>query len=124
MKLAQLQFGAGNVGISLLLLERAEQTGSHKAAVQNLLGLTYNQLGDPQEAAGAFKEAVTADPSDTHAHLNFAAHCAAYGQLDRAKVEVLKTGNLLNEPRGPTDHPGVSLLGELAAEKKPGRVVH
>jgi tetratricopeptide (TPR) repeat protein len=118
-KLAELYLSAGDVGVALLLLERAEQVGSKKGTVQNLLGLTYYQLNEPQEAAEAFKSAVAAEPSDPHWHLNLAAHSAAFGQVDKAKSELARSGTLLNEPRGPTDHPEVSLLGQLATAPKP-----
>ena len=87
------------------------------------MGLVYYQLNEPQEAAEAFKAAVAADPSDRHAHLNLAAHCAAFGHMDRARAELQKAGTLLSEPRGPTDHPDVSLLAQLGADAKPGRAV-
>ena len=122
-RLAELHLAAGDVGTALLLLERAEQTGSHRATVQDSLGLVYYQLNEPQEAAEAFKAAVAADPSDRHAHLNLAAHCAAFGHMDRARAELQKAGTLLSEPRGPTDHPDVSLLAQLGADAKPGRAV-
>jgi tetratricopeptide (TPR) repeat protein len=118
-KLAELHLAAGNVGVALLLLERAEQVGTRKGTVQNLLGLTYYQLNETQEAGDAFKAAVAAEPSDPHWHLNLAAHCAAFGQMDRAKSELQKSGSLLNEPRGPTDHPDVSLLGQPATAPAP-----
>jgi tetratricopeptide (TPR) repeat protein/thioredoxin-like negative regulator of GroEL len=112
-KLAQLYLTAGDAGVALLLLERAEQVGTHRGAVQNLLGLTHYQLDDAQGAAEAFKAAVAAEPSDPHWHLNLAAHCAAFGHMDRAKSELAKSGSLLNEPRGPTDHPDVGLLSQI-----------
>jgi tetratricopeptide (TPR) repeat protein len=117
-KLAELHLGAGNVGIALLLLERAEQVGTRKAAVKNLLGLTYNQLGDFQEAGDAFKEAA-AESGDPHVHLNYAAHCAAFGQVDKAKAELARSGSAINEPRGPTDHPEIPQLATLGAPPAP-----
>jgi len=120
-KLAELHLGAGNVGVALLLLERAEQTAPRKAAVQNLLGLTYYQLNEPQEAAEAFKEAVAAEPGEQHWHLNLAAHCASYGQADQAKAELQKAGTPPSAPRGPSDHPDVALLGQISIDKKNGK---
>jgi cellulose synthase operon protein C len=120
-KLAELHLAAGNVGVALLLLERAEQVGTRKGTVQNLLGLTYYQLNETQEAGDAFKAAVAAEPSDQHFHLNLAAHCASFGHLDKAKAELQKSGGLINEPRGPTDHPDVSTLGQLAPAPKTGK---
>ncbi len=122
-RLAELHLAAGDVGAALLLLERAEQAGSHRAAVQNLLGLVYYQLNEPQQAAEAFKAAVAADPTDRHAHLNLAAHYAAFGLVDRARAELQKAGTLLSELRGPADHPDVSLLAQFGTEAKPGRAV-
>jgi tetratricopeptide (TPR) repeat protein len=120
-RLAQLRLASGDVGTALLLLERADQIGSHKGAVQNLLGLTYYQLGEAQEAGEAFKAAVAADSSDRHAHLNLAAHLASFGHTDRAKGELQKAGAALGEARGPTDHPDVGLLGQLGSQTKTGR---
>jgi Flp pilus assembly protein TadD len=117
-RLAELHLAAGNVDVALLLLERAEQIAPHKGTIQNLLGLTHYQLNEPQEAAEAFKEAIAAEPSDPHWHLNLAAHCAAFGQMDQAKAELQKSGQLLRAARGPTDHPDVPLLGQLAVDKK------
>jgi tetratricopeptide (TPR) repeat protein/Flp pilus assembly protein TadD len=113
-KLSELYLAAGDVGVALLLLERAEQVGTHRGAVQNLLGLTRYQLDDAQGAAEAFKAAVAAEPSDPHWHLNLAAHCAAFGHTDRARIELQKSGSLLGEPRGPADHPDIGLLGQAA----------
>jgi cellulose synthase operon protein C len=118
-KLAELYLGSGNVGVALLLLERAGQVGTHRGPVENLLGLTHYQLDEAQEAAEAFKAAIAAEPSNPHWHLNMAAHCAAFGHLDRAKAELQKSGSLLAEPRGPTDHPDVALLSQLAAAPAP-----
>jgi tetratricopeptide (TPR) repeat protein len=121
LKLAEIHLAAGNAGIALLLLERAEQVGNRKAAVDNLRGLAYYQLNDPQEAAAAFKEAVAADPSEAHWHLNLAAHCAAFGQTDQARAELQKSGAVPSAPRGPTDHPDISLLGQVRIDKKSPR---
>jgi tetratricopeptide (TPR) repeat protein len=121
LNLAEIHLAAGNAGIALLLLERAEQVGSRKAAVQNLLGLTYYQLNDPQQAAAAFKDAVAAEPSEPHWHLNLAAHCAAFGQIDLAKAELQKSGAVPAAPRGPSDHPDISLLGQIRTDKKSPR---
>jgi len=121
LRLAEIHLAAGNDGVALLLLERAEQIGSHKAAVQNLLGLTYYQLNDPQEAAAAFKEAVAAEPSEPHWHLNLAAHCVSFGQIDQARAELQKSGTPPSGPRGPSDHPDIALLGQIGSEKKSPR---
>ncbi len=121
LKLSELHLAAGNAGIALLLLERAEQVGSRRAAVENLRGLTYYQLNDPQEAAAAFKEAVATDPSEPHWHLNLAAHCAAFGQIDLARAELQKSGAVPTSPRGPSDHPDISLLGQVRTDKKSPR---
>jgi Tfp pilus assembly protein PilF len=120
-----MHLSTGDLGVALLLLERAEQAGTRRGTVKNLLGLTYYQLAEPQEAAEAFKEAVAADPGDPHLHLNYAAHCASFGQIDKAKAEAARSGGLIGQPRGPTDHPDVAMLGQFATAApkggKPGR---
>jgi tetratricopeptide (TPR) repeat protein len=118
-KLAELYLGAGDAGSALLLLERAAPLGGHKAVVQNLLGITYLQLGEAQEAGEAFKAAVAAEPNEPHWHLNLAAHYAAYGFVDRAKAELKKAGTSPAAPRSAADHPSVGLLSHLG-EKKGG----
>lgn len=117
-KLAELHLDAGDAGVALLLLERAEPLGGRKAAVKNLLGLTLHQLNEPQEAAEAFQEAVAAEPADSHLRLNLAAHCASFGHLDRARTELQKAGGPIGAGRGVTDHPDLQLLTKLPAETK------
>jgi tetratricopeptide (TPR) repeat protein len=115
-KLAELHLAAGDPGVALLLLERAERLGQKKGAVQNLLGLTYYQLGEPQDAGEALKDAVSAEPTEAHWHLNLAAHAAAFGQADQAKAELQKSGSPPASPRGPSDHPDVALLSQVQAQ--------
>jgi Flp pilus assembly protein TadD len=117
-RLAELHLAAGNLGEALLLLERAEHLGQRKGAVQNLLGLTYYQLGEPQDAGDALKEAVAAEPSEPHWHLNLAAHAAAFGQIDQAKAELQKGGPPPATPRGPADHPDIAALSQPGLDKK------
>jgi tetratricopeptide (TPR) repeat protein len=119
-KLAELHLGAGDYGAALLLLERADQ-GGRKAAVKNLLGLTLNQVNEPQDAAEAFKDAVAAEPGEPRWRLNLAAHYAAFGHLDRAQAELRKAGGKIGSTGGPTDHPDLQLLTKLPAEGGKGR---
>jgi tetratricopeptide (TPR) repeat protein/Tfp pilus assembly protein PilF len=121
VKLAELELGAGDVGVALLLLERADQNGARKAAVKNLMGLTYNQLSEAQLAADAFQDAVTAEPGDTRARLNLAAHCAAFGQLDRARTELRKAGGQVGPGGGTLDYPDRQPLSALADGKGQGK---
>jgi tetratricopeptide (TPR) repeat protein len=116
-KLSELYLGAGDTGSALLLLERAEPLGGRKAVIQNLLGITYLKLNEPQEAGEAFKAAVAAEPNDPHWRLNLAAHYAAFGYVDRAKAELKKAGPPPPSPRSPADHPDIGLLSNLGAEK-------
>ncbi len=118
IKLAELHLAAGNAGVALMLLERAEHLGQRKGAVQNLLGLTYYQLNEPQDAGEALKAAVAAEPSEPHWHLNLAAHAAAFGQVDQAKAELQKSGPPPGGPRGPADHPDMPLLSQPGLDKK------
>ncbi len=115
MKLAELHLGLGDGAGALLLLERAEQLAPKSASVQGLQGLALYQLNDPQEAGEAFKKAVALEPSNGHAHMNLAAHFAAFGHTDRARSELQKSESPPSTPRGPADHPDVGLLSQLAA---------
>jgi tetratricopeptide (TPR) repeat protein len=117
-KLAELYLGAGDIASALLILERAEPLGGRKAPIKNLLGLTMQQLGEPQEAGDAFKETVVLEPNDPQWHLNLAAQYAAFGYNDRAKAELKKAGPVPAAPRSPIDHPDIRLLGQLSDTKK------
>jgi len=114
-KLAELHIGMHDAAGAMLLLEHAEQLAPRSAMVQNLLGLALYQLNEPEEAAEAFKKAVSLEPGNGHWHLNLAAHYAAFGHLDRARAELVKAEPAPGAPRGPSDHPDVALLGQLGA---------
>jgi tetratricopeptide (TPR) repeat protein len=116
-KLAELYLGAGDIASTLLLVERAEPLAGRKALFKSLYGLTMQQLGEPQAAGDAFKDAVLAEPNDPQWRLNLATQYAAYGYTDRARAEAKKAGSVPASPRGPLDHPEVNLLNQLDAKK-------
>jgi tetratricopeptide (TPR) repeat protein len=120
-KLAELHLAAGELGVALLLLERAEAISAKNADVHNLRGVALQRMAEPQEAADAFEKAVALDSTHRGARLNLAAHYAFYGHLDKAKAEMAKAGGPPATVGGPTDHPELGLLLKLnlAAEPKP-----
>ena len=109
-KLAELHLAAGELGVALLLLERAESLAPKNAEVQNLRGVTLQRMAEPQEAADVFEKAVSLDKSNRSARLNLAAHYAFYGHLDKAKREMAKAGGPPATVGGPADHPELGLL--------------
>jgi len=60
-KIGRAALGAGDLGVALLLLERAETFAPKQAAIYNLRGVTLQRLAEPQEAADAFEKAVSLD---------------------------------------------------------------
>jgi Flp pilus assembly protein TadD len=114
LKLAELHLGAGDLGVALLLLERAETLAPKQAAIYNLRGVALQRLAEPQEAADAFEKAVSLDGSDRGARFNLAAHYAFYGHVDKAKAELGKAGGLPATVGGPADHPELGRLLKLA----------
>ena len=121
LKLSELHLAAGDLGVALLLLERAEALAPKQAEVYNLRGVTLQRLAEPQEAADAFEKAVSLDGSDRSKRFNLAAHYAFYGHVDKAKAELAKAGGLPATVGGPADHPELGLLLKLGAapEVKP-----
>jgi tetratricopeptide (TPR) repeat protein len=67
----------------------AKNPGS--ASLQFSLGSAYAEMGEFEKAAGSFRLAIAADPSNAQAHLNLAGSLEAQGRLDEA-LDVLKTG--------------------------------
>jgi tetratricopeptide (TPR) repeat protein len=120
-KLAELHLAAGELGVALLLLERAEALAPRNAEVHNLRGVTLQRMAEPQEAADAFEKAVSLDSANRRAHLNLAAQYAYYGHVDKAKAEVAKAGGAPATVGGPADHPELGSLLKLIppAEAKP-----
>jgi cellulose synthase operon protein C len=119
-KLAELHLAAGELGVAILLLERAEGIAPKNAEVQNLRGVTLQRMAEPQEAADALEKAVALDGQNRGARLNLAAQYAAYGHLDKAKAEMTKAGGPPATVGGPADHPELGLLLKLTtAEAKP-----
>jgi len=114
LKLAELHLGAGDLGVALLLLERAESVAPKRAEIYNLRGVTLQRLAEPQEAADAFEKAVSLDGSDRGARFNLAAHYAFYGHEDKARAELAKAGGLPATVGGPADHPELGRLLNLA----------
>jgi tetratricopeptide (TPR) repeat protein len=112
-KLAELHLAAGELGVALLLLERAENLAPKSAEVQNLRGVTLQRMSEPQEAADAFEKAVSLDSANRSARLNLAAHYAFYGHLDKARAEMAKAGGPPATIGGPADHPELGLLLKL-----------
>jgi tetratricopeptide (TPR) repeat protein len=119
-KLAELHLAAGELGVALLLLERAESLAPRNAEVQNLRGVTLQRMAEPQEAADVFEKAVSLDKSNRSARLNLAAHYAFYGHLDKAKREMAKAGGPPATVGGPADHPELGLLLKLNLGVGPG----
>jgi cellulose synthase operon protein C len=121
-KLAELHLAAGELGVALLLLERAEGFAPRNAEVHNLRGVTLQRMAEPQEAADAFEKAVSLDGANRSARLNLAAHYAFYGHLDKAKAEMAKAGGPPATVGGPADHPELGILLKLgtAADPKAG----
>jgi cellulose synthase operon protein C len=112
-KLAELHLAAGELGVALLLLERAEGLAPRNAEVQNLRGVTLQRMAEPQEAADAFEKAASHDGANRSARLNLAAQYASYGHLDKAKTEMAKAGGPPTTVGGPADHPDLGLLLKL-----------
>ena len=115
VKLSELHLAAGELGVALLLLERAESLAPRNSEVQNLRGVTLQRMAEPQEAADALEKAVSLDGSNRGARLNLAAQYALYGQLDKAKAEMTKAGGPPATVGGPADHPELGLLLKLNA---------
>jgi tetratricopeptide (TPR) repeat protein len=59
---------AGNVGASILLLERATELQPNHKGAWNELGLAYSQARRFADAAAAFQKQEQLNPSDTRAH--------------------------------------------------------
>lgn len=118
-KLAELHLAAGELGVALLLLERAETLAPRNAEVQNLRGVTLQRMAEPQEAADSFEKAVALDGQNRGARLNLAAHYAFHGHLDKARAEMAKAGGAPATVGGPADHPELEILLKLSAEPKP-----
>lgn len=119
-KLAELHLAAGELGVAILLLERAESLAPKNAEVHNLLGVTLQRMAEPQEAADALEKAVALDGQSRTARLNLAAQYASYGHLDKAKAEMVKAGGPPSTVGGPADHPELGLLLKLnTTETKP-----
>lgn len=113
-KLAELHLAAGNLGVALLLLERAEAVAPRSSELHNLRGVTLQRMAEPQEAADAFEKAVSLDSTNRRARLNLAAQYAYYGHIDKAKAELAKAGGVPATVGGPADHPELGLLLRLA----------
>jgi tetratricopeptide (TPR) repeat protein len=121
VKLSELHLAAGDLGVALLLLERAEALAPRRSDIHNLRGVALQRMAEPQDAADAFEKAVSLDGSNRGARLNLAAHYAFYGHVDKAKAEMAKAGGPPATVGGPADHPELGLLLKLnvAAEPKP-----
>jgi tetratricopeptide (TPR) repeat protein len=114
-KLAELHLAAGDLGVALLLLERAESAAPRSSEVHNLRGVTLQRMAEPQEAADAFEKAVALDGSNRRARLNLAAQYAFYGHLDKARNEMNKAGGPPATVGAPADHPELGMLLKLAS---------
>ena len=121
LKLAEAHLGAGELGVALLLIERAEAYAPKKSEVHNLRGIILQRMAEPQEAADALEKAVALDGANRPARLNLAAHYAFYGQMDKAKAEMTKAGGPPATVGGPTDHPELGGLLKLAVPAGGGK---
>jgi tetratricopeptide (TPR) repeat protein len=121
VKLSELYLASGDLGVALLLLERAESLAPRRSDIHNLRGVALQRMAEPQDAADAFEKAVSLDGSNRSARLNLAAQYAFYGHTDKAKAEMAKAGGPPATVGGPADHPELGLLLKLnaAAETKP-----
>ena len=119
VKLSELHLAAGELGVALLLLERAEGLAPRRADIQNLRGVALQRMAEPQEAADAFEKAVALDGANRGARLNLAAHYALYGHTDKARTEMTKAGGPPATVGGPADHPELGLLLRLNASAEP-----
>jgi tetratricopeptide (TPR) repeat protein len=118
VKLAELHLGANELGVALLLLERAESLASKNPEMHNLRGVVLQRLAEPQEAADAFEKAVSLDSGNRSVRLNLAAHYAFYGHVEKARAEMAKAGGPPATIGGPADHPELGRLQSLAGEPK------
>ncbi len=120
-KLAELYLGSGDLGMALLVLDKAEESSgnNHSTPILTLRGVALMRAGDANGAYEAFKKAADYDSGNQLAHMNLAAHYATYGYDEKAKAELKKAGNFV--PRGePNEHPNISSLSRFSApgEKK------
>jgi cellulose synthase operon protein C len=119
VKLSELYLASGDLGVALLLLERAEALAPRRSDIQNLRGVALQRLAEPQDAADAFEKAVSLDGANRGARLNLAAHYAFYGHVDKAKAEMTKAGGPPATVGGPADHPELGILLRLNPGPEP-----
>lgn len=117
IKLAELYLGAGDLGMTLLILDRAEELDSRSSDLHNLRGVALQRSGDPDGAYAAFYKAVQMEPGNARARLNLAAHLAFYGHVDRAQAEVKKAGGAPGGLGEASQHPEIGVLGKLGTSK-------
>ena len=117
VKLAELYLGAGDLGMTLLVLERAETVDPRRADVHNLRGVALERAGESDAAFREFRRAVDLDGRSQPARLNLAAHYAAFGYLDDADAELKKAGGVWTARGGAAEHPNLNALSRIAGRR-------
>jgi Flp pilus assembly protein TadD len=115
VKLAELYLGAGDVGMTLLLLDRAQTAEPRRSEVHNLRGVALERAGEPDAAYQALRKAVELDGKNTTARLNLAAHYAAYGYLDEASAELRRAGGSYAVRGVVSEHPALGALSRVTS---------
>ena len=113
VKLAELYLGTGDLGMALLVLDRAETVDAKRAEIHNLRAIALQRIGEPGAAYAELKKALDLDDKNHEARLNLAAHLALYGYLPEAKRELDKAGGSFSVRGGVGEHPQLNVLSRV-----------
>jgi Flp pilus assembly protein TadD len=120
LKLAEAYLDSGDLRMSLLILDRAEEIDARRSELWDLRGVTLARAGDADGAFEALTKAVTLDRSNARARVNLAAHLYRYGYSARAAAELKRAGGL-PQSRGEADHPDLAALAQLGGGGASGK---
>ncbi|MEM6559204.1 MAG: tetratricopeptide repeat protein [Myxococcota bacterium] len=108
-EMSRLAMSAGDYHMALLALQKAEELDPRRGQVQNLLGVTRWQLGEPQEAYDHLVKAYKRRIGPAAA--NLAALFAEYGYENESRSYLGRAGDLSGANLGSPDyHPTVNRL--------------